>query len=209
MLITGIKSRPIYTVLEPDLSGRFHLLVGQGSGGAALIALLQHLPVDAPKQIIYATESFTGENWQAKLQSAGASDVHSVPTQTEAIAELEVVLSKCVMGTRLYIAGSESFIGSAVQVSVKYDMHGDEVQREHRGTAARRVHCIHCKAANENVTTNIVQCSGCGRHLLVRDHYSRRLAGYMGVMVDAEVPGTIPPLEEVFGWSTQKPSPSS
>ena len=31
MLITGIKSRPIYTTLAPDLGGRFHLLVGQGA----------------------------------------------------------------------------------------------------------------------------------------------------------------------------------
>jgi dimethylamine monooxygenase subunit C len=38
----------------------------------------------------------------------------------------------------------------------------------------------------------------CSRWLLVRDHYSRRLAAYMGVMVDAEVPGVLPPLVEVF-----------
>jgi hypothetical protein len=50
----------------------------------------------------------------------------------------------------------------------------------------------------ENVRTNIVSCDACGRWLLVRDHYSRRLAAYMGVMVDAEVPGERPPIEEVF-----------
>ena len=72
------------------------------------------------------------------------------------------------------------------------------VQREHCGNSARRVYCIHCQASNENVTTNIVQCIGCGRHLLVRDHYSRRLAAYMGVMADAEAPGELPPIEERF-----------
>jgi len=40
MLITGIKSRPVYTTLRPDPGGRFHLLVGQGSGGEALLRLL-------------------------------------------------------------------------------------------------------------------------------------------------------------------------
>ena len=30
------------------------------------------------------------------------------------------------------------------------------------------------------------------RWLVVRDHYSRRLAAYMGVMVDAEAPGERP-----------------
>jgi len=44
-----------------------------------------------------------------------------------------------------------------------------------------------------------VQCAGCGRHLLVRDHFSRRLAAYMGVMADAEAPGELPPIQEVFG----------
>jgi hypothetical protein len=48
------------------------------------------------------------------------------------------------------------------------------------------------------VRTNIVRCVGCERWLLVRDHYSRRLAAYMGVMADAEVPGELPPLAEVF-----------
>jgi hypothetical protein len=42
------------------------------------------------------------------------------------------------------------------------------------------------------VTTNIVQCKDCNRWLLVRDHYSSRLAAYMGVMVDAEAPGSVP-----------------
>ena len=44
MLITGIKSRPTYAPLEPDLRGRTHVLVGQGSGGAALLRLLARLP---------------------------------------------------------------------------------------------------------------------------------------------------------------------
>jgi DNA-directed RNA polymerase subunit RPC12/RpoP len=50
----------------------------------------------------------------------------------------------------------------------------------------------------EDVRTNIVRCPGCGSWLLVRDHYSRRLAAYMGVMVDAEVPGERPEIKEVF-----------
>jgi hypothetical protein len=31
--------------------------------------------------------------------------------------------------------------------------------------------------------------------LLVRDHYSRRLGAFMGVCIDAEAPGEIPPAE--------------
>jgi len=50
----------------------------------------------------------------------------------------------------------------------------------------------------EDVRTNIVRCPGCARWLLVRDHYSRRLAAYMGVMADAEAPGELPAIKEVF-----------
>jgi hypothetical protein len=33
---------------------------------------------------------------------------------------------------------------------------------------------------------------------MVRDHYSRRLAAYMGFQVDAEAPGMIPRIESVY-----------
>ena len=198
MLITGIKSRPMYTTLQPDLGGRYHLLAGQGSGGEALLRLLGRMPQGADVHILYATESLSGRDWSDTLRAHRRLDLHVFPKQAEAVAALDRTLSGCVMGTRLYVAGSESFIGSTVQVAMRYNLNTDEVQREHCGSAARRVYCIHCKASNENVRTSIVKCVGCGRHLLVRDHYSRRLAAYMGVMADAEAPGVLPPVEEVF-----------
>jgi len=198
MLITGIKSRPIYTTLAPDRGGRYHLLVGQGSGGDALLRFLKELPGGRDVHILYAVASLSGVDRSPQLYTLELADLRVFVTQAEVIRALDDTLAGCVMGTRLYIAGSESFIGSAVQVAMKYNLNGDEVQRELCGSAARRVYCIHCKAANEHVTTNIVKCSGCGRHLLVRDHYSRRLGAYMGVMVDAEAPGELPPIKEVF-----------
>jgi hypothetical protein len=198
MLITGIKSRPVYRQLAPDAGGRYHWIAAQGTGGAAALRLLEAMPPSAEVHVLYARESLSGNDYSESLGKRGAVDLRVFATQAEAIAELDRSLAGCVMGTRLYIAGSESFIGSAVRVAIKYNLNDDEVQREHCGNAARRVYCIHCRAANENVTTNIVKCLGCGRHLIVRDHYSQRLAGYMGVMADAEAPGELPPLAESF-----------
>lgn len=209
MLITGIKSRPTYSPLTPDLRGRVHLLVGQGTGGTALLRFLGEMPPSAEVRVLYAAESLSGHDLSEPLREQVGSRLCRTELQAEAIAELDRILSECTMGTRLYIAGSESFIGSAVQVALRYNLQADEMQREHSGTAARRVYCIHCRGTVENVTTNIVPCGQCGRHLLVRDHYSRRLAAYMGVMADAESPGQLPPIREVFAWNTQKPSPSS
>jgi hypothetical protein len=102
------------------------------------------------------------------------------------------------MGTRLYVAGPESFIGRAMQIALRFNLNKDEIRAEECGTLARRVRCVHCRATAENVRTNIVRCDGCHRWLLVRDHYSRRLAAYMGVMVDAEAPGELPPVREIY-----------
>ena len=157
------------------------------------------MPDGADMHVLYAIESLSSTDRSECPPLHGTCPTLQIfSTQAEAVGALDGTLAGCVMGTRLYIAGSESFIGSAVQVAMKYNLNGDEVQREHCGSAARRVYCIHCKASNENVKTNVVKCIGCGRHLLVRDHYSRRLAAYMGVMVDAEAPGELPPIKEVF-----------
>jgi len=102
------------------------------------------------------------------------------------------------MGTRLYIAGTEGFIGQAMAVALDHGMDHASVLTEHRGSLARRVQCVHCKGITEAVTTSIVPCGHCGLALLVRDHYSRRLAAFQGVNVDAEEPGSAPAPEEVF-----------
>ena len=187
MSMPGIKSRPVYTTLQPDPGGRHHVLVGQGSGGAALLRLLARMPPGTDACLLYSGES-----------PPGVEGLRLFPTEPELLAELDRTLAACGMGTRLYLAGSESFLGSAVRVALKYNLNRDEIQCEHCGSAARRVYCIHCKVSNEGVKTNVVKCAGCGRHLFVRDHYSRRLAAYLGVMADAEAPGELPPIQEVF-----------
>src|SRR5262249_34413233 len=195
MLVTGIKSRPAYTTLQPDLGGRQHILIGQGSGGEALIRVLRGLPLQdvTPVVVIY-----TGEPFQTGLAHLDLRELRLHPTEADAVPDVHRTLARFFRGPRVYVAGSESFIGSCVQVTTSYAMNRDEVQCEHLGSAARRVYCVHCKTSNESVTTNIVVCGGCGRHLLGRDPYSRRLAGFMGVMVDAEGPGDIPPITEAF-----------
>lgn len=198
MLISGIKSRPQYAPLTFDETGQFHLLIGQGDGGAALMRWLNTAPSSADIRAIYTGESLTGMDCSSQLGTAFASRLIAAPTQIVALQNLDDMLSECVMGTRLYVAGSESFIGSVEQVAAKYNLERDEVQREHAGSRARRVYCIHCRTSLENVTTNIVGCTRCSRQLLVRDHYSRRLAAYMGVMADAEVPGELFEIVEAF-----------
>jgi hypothetical protein len=48
------------------------------------------------------------------------------------------------------------------------------------------------------VTTQPVPCTHCGLLLLVRDHYSRRLAAFQGVCINAEDQSEQVPIEEMF-----------
>ena len=131
------------------------------------------------------------------FRSAGVT-VQTFDGTAALLGGCRALLEGSVMGTRLYIAGPESFIGGVVQIALEFNLNQDEIRAEAQGTLARRVHCVHCRATTEDVRTNIARCSGCARWLMVRDHYSRRFAAYMGVMVDAEAPGELPPIEEVF-----------
>src|SRR5262245_60271470 len=103
MSMPGINSRPVYTTLQPDPGGRHHVLVGQGSGGAALLRLLAQMPPATDARVLYAGETLPG-----------VEGMRLFPTEGELLAELDRILSGCVMGTRIYVAGSESFLGSAV-----------------------------------------------------------------------------------------------
>jgi dimethylamine monooxygenase subunit C len=203
MLVTGIKSKPVYTPLAPDLSGRYHLMVGHGVGDEPLLRILRELHAAAPDsgartRVLFVTNPDEQRAVGEEFRSTGAAEVRLFGRQDELLADLDDVLTRSVMGTRLYVAGPESFMGLVMRIARQFNLNKDEVRAEECGSSARRVYCIHCQTAIENVTTNIVQCRDCDRWLLVRDHYSSRLAAYMGVMVDAEAPGERPPVKEIF-----------
>jgi NAD(P)H-flavin reductase len=202
MLITGIRSKPVYAPLQPDLRGRYHLMVGHGVGGEPLLRVLGQLQAAAADsrtrtQILYVTDPAASDDIVGKIRSADVASVRLFEHGNELLAALDAVLARSLMGTRLYVAGPESFMGLVMRSALQFNLNKDEIRAEECGTLARRVYCIHCRSASENVRTNITRC-GCGRWLIVRDHYSRRLAAYMGVMVDAEAPGETPPIKEVF-----------
>lgn len=205
MLITGIKSKPVYAPLQVDTRGRYHLMLGMGVGGAPLLRVITDMRAIAAPSLLSTRVLFVPDTaatgaaaHAAQFATAGVADVQAFSATPQLLDRFRTLLSQSLMGTRLYVAGPESFIGLAMKIALEFNLNKDEIRAEECGTLARRVYCIHCRATTENVRTNIVRCVGCDRWLLVRDHYSRRLAAYMGVMVDAEAPGELPPIKEVF-----------
>ena len=217
MLITGIKSKPVYEPLRADVGGRYHLMLASGPGGEALLRVLGELR-DAAPQALQNTRALlvpdaaaadhanndprtsidSRSTIDARIKELGVTDVRVFDDTPALLTAFRTVLDESLMGTRLYVAGPESFIGLAMKLALEFDMNKDEIRAEELGTSARRVYCVHCRTTSEDVKTNIVNCAGCRRWLLVRDHYSRRHAAYMGVMADAEAPGELPPIKEVY-----------
>jgi DNA-directed RNA polymerase subunit RPC12/RpoP len=218
MLVTGIKSKPVYAPLRADTRGRYHLMLGKGPGNVALMRVLRELQAEMPQALARTrvlsipdvtaasdarpeasdTPPAAPDARPEDFAALGLEELRVFPDTPSLLRDFRALLDAALMGMRLYVAGPESFIGLAMKLALEFDLNKDEIRAEELGSRARRVHCIHCRAVTEDVRTNIVRCADCGSWLLVRDHYSRRLAAYMGVMVDAEAPGERPQIQEVF-----------
>jgi predicted RNA-binding Zn-ribbon protein involved in translation (DUF1610 family) len=179
------KSRPVYQPLRIDASGSRHLVV---TDAASL------------------DEKIAGEDIEIWTIEVAAPGIPAPPKPGERaflsvphmLSHLKHRLARETVGFRLYAAGTEAFLWDVMNIATAAGLGKGEVFLSHAGSLKRRVYCTHCKAMIEDVTRNIVPCPGCGANLAVRDHFSRRLAAFMGVKADAEAPGEIPVAEEVY-----------
>ena len=197
----SMRSRPVYGELSPR-SGSGHLFVADGEGAEAIIDLFQKAGAQAANvleksHIIYMPGP-NGTDLGARLEALGAAQYHRSPSFASAQSRLKKVLADAHMGLQIYLAGTEGLIGQAQRDVIEAGLPHEAVQTEHRGSTVRRVQCVHCKGITENVRTDPFKCSHCGLHLFVRDHYSRRLAAFQGVNIDADDPGQVPDAVERF-----------
>jgi dimethylamine monooxygenase subunit C len=189
-----IRSRPVYAPLEPR-PGRLHLMVADGEGGDALVDLLakanNRSEMLTLAHVIYAPGP-NGTDRSDALQALGLRQFFRAPTIPALLPRLIRVLADAHMGTQFYLAGTEGLIGQAEREIMATGFPMGAIQKGHRGSTVRRVQCVHCKGITENVATDPFKCSHCGLNLFVRDHYSRRIAAFQGVNIDAEDPGLVP-----------------
>ncbi len=163
-----MKSKPAYAALELDLTARRHLFLTQGPGGR-----------DAAKRALAADPAL-------------GAGVLSLDDPAACEAQLCEALAESGMDTAFYVAGPEVFLWQTANRLRRAGVENQRIRQELAGSAARRVYCVPCGAMNEAVTTATHRCGVCGLLLTVRDHFSRPLAAYMGVIVDAETPGGVP-----------------
>lgn len=189
----SIPSRPVYGRLEPR-PGKAHLMIADAEGAAALLDLAAGAPegLMAGAHIIYIPKQ-TATAYVAQLQALNPAQFYQGASYPASVSRLRRVLSSSNMGLQVYLAGTEGLIGQAMLEATQAGIPHTAIQTEHRGSLARRVQCVHCKGITENVRTDPYPCGHCGLHLFVRDHYSRRIAAFQGVCIDAEDPGQVPP----------------
>jgi predicted RNA-binding Zn-ribbon protein involved in translation (DUF1610 family) len=199
MLVSGIKSRPVHGRLTPDAHAKSHMVAAEGEGARAVLDFAAEAPAEALSRttILYAAGG-SGDTHAAALRALSVDYLHEFPTIPTLLVRLDGALATAKMGTRLYVSGSEGFIGQVIQRAMAHGVDHRSIITEHRGSLARRIQCTHCKGIMDGVTANIVRCAHCGLNLLVRDHYSRRLGAFMAVCADAEAPGSLPPVEHIF-----------
>jgi len=192
------RSRPIYKGLSLDAGASRHLLALQGEGALALLDQAATLSSVILQRCALLYVPDITANLSAALAALPVSNFWVTPTVATLLPRLRTELAVAHMSTRLYAAGTESFIGQVVQLAQDFGIDHASIPTEHRGSLARRVQCVHCKGMTDDVRISPVVCAHCGLSLLVRDHYSRRLGAFQGVCIDAEEPGTAPSPEVLF-----------
>lgn len=185
----SIKSRPVYGTLEAR-PGKSHLMIADAEGAEAIIDLAKaNSALIKNAHIIFISK---GTHFGDTLKTLNPAQYYEGPSYEASVTRLQRVLSDASMGTQVYLAGTEGLMGQAQNECMNAGIPHTAIQTEHRGSVARRMQCVHCKGITEDVLTDPFVCSHCGLNLFVRDHYSRRLAAYQGVCIDAEDPGNVP-----------------
>ncbi|WP_214471380.1 dimethylamine monooxygenase subunit DmmA family protein [Mesorhizobium sp. dw_380] len=197
MAAKSIISRPVYGTLSPQ-PGKHHLFIADAEGALAISDMAARAPAGFfdGAEIVF----IPGPDGKhvGMLEALRPAQFHQAPSFASLLPRLKQTLTNAHMGLRLYLSGTEGLIGQAMQVALEAGIDHTSIQTEHRGSLARRMQCVHCKGITENVTTQPATCAHCGLLLLVRDHYSRRLAAFQGVCINAEDRTEIPPIEEAF-----------
>jgi hypothetical protein len=193
----SIKSRPLYGTLEPR-AGKSHLMVADAEGARAILVMTKTDPkILKSTHIIYIPKE-AGDKYIAQLEALGAAQLYVGPSYEAAKSRLRRTLADAHMGLQVYLTGTEGLMGQVMYEATSAGIPYTAIQTEHRGSVARRMQCVHCKGITEDVLEDPFVCSHCGLNLFVRDHYSRRLAAFQAVCIDAEDPGNVPPSVELY-----------
>jgi hypothetical protein len=132
------------------------------------------------------------DNWMAQIHRmhTGSWRLHDDTADEAVVDKLRQRLTRATVGWRLMVAGPEADVLAVSAEALRHGTLPAEIRAHATSTMRRRVQCVHCgTVADVDAQPGaLLPCAGCGHHLLVHHHLSRRLAAHLGFRADAETP---------------------
>lgn len=163
-----------------------HLLVADETGLPALERLLSLEP--PLSQVPVQIRLLCSQNAIGSVSGFEGYSVEFRPDDQGFGEELLALLSDSPNATRLYVAGSESFLAFVRRVVRQSGFADGTITEELTGSGARKAQCVHCKTVYRDILYRVFDCPRCEVPLIVRDHYSRRIGAYQAVVLHMSDP---------------------
>ncbi|WP_431798419.1 dimethylamine monooxygenase subunit DmmA family protein (plasmid) [Cupriavidus metallidurans] len=146
--------------------------------------------------VVWASVPSREDELFAAELNAKAAERHTLLTAAGPGADDQVALAKALeaalraarAGTHLYLSGAERQVWCLHNLALRLGIQPQEISVYRCESGTRPVYCVHCTTLQETTSKNEMTCCNCGVGLMVRDHFSRRLGAYMGVVADADNP---------------------
>ncbi len=129
-----------------------------------------------------------GSRGEVGTDGQSGHDLHFDGATSEALSQLKSAIAVACVGVRLVLTGPTTDIQAAAAVAAECGLVEEEVVLVGDGSEHLIVYCPHCRIINTTVEPvgSEVECRGCGTVLEITNHFSRRLAAYLGFAANAE-----------------------
>lgn len=182
---TNSSSKPAYAQLQ-WFPAQSHVVVADEAGVPAIARLLK-LERPEPETAVFI-RLLGNERTIDLVPCLSGSSIEARPDDQRFCEELRVVLSAGPTATRLYVAGTESFLALVRRVVRRSEFPQGSAMEELTGSGARKAQCVHCKTIYRDIVFRAFDCPRCEAPLIVRDHYSRRIGAYQAVVLHPSDP---------------------
>src|SRR5271163_4607725 len=109
MLVTGIKSKPVYAPLRADTRGRYHLMLGMGVGAAPLLRVIAEMR-SASVQSLKNTRVLFVSGAGALPNAGAASDAVSAPAADAGTSAAAGQFAAAAVGDVQAFPGTEALL---------------------------------------------------------------------------------------------------
>ncbi|MEO5874560.1 MAG: dimethylamine monooxygenase subunit DmmA family protein [Streptosporangiaceae bacterium] len=113
--------------------------------------------------------------WAVQLADSPLWQRHADRLDEPLLADFRAELAAVVVGWRLLLCGPSAEVQVLRAEAVRAGAVPAEIHAVVTSAGPKRVYCAHCRTIGPGPV-----CSGCGLHLTVTGHHSRRLAAFLG-----------------------------